>query len=612
MSHPNPSTALARVLVDELARCGLTDAVLAPGSRSTALAYALQDHPGVSLHVEIDERSAGFLAVGLARGSGRPAAVVTTSGTATANLFPAVIEADAARVPLLLLTADRPPELRHTAANQTIDQVKLHGDRVRWFCEVGVAEDLATSNAYWRATACRAWAAAAGVAGAGAGALGGSAGAGGAGPVHLNLAFREPTVPAVNDGRVVGHATVHAYDGRADDQPWTRTYGGARRLDAGDLHAWSDRIAATRRGLIVLGDCDVDRAALADLAEATGWPVLAEVVSSRRGGGAISHAHLLLGVPEFATAHRPDLVIRVGRTGLSRPLEQWLDSSIPQVVVDADGAWLDPARSAAAVVAADPSWWCHDVAARLARLRRDAPQDNQDGDAWMQAWRRADAAAAVAVGHHLDDAKPSGPGAARATLASVPAVPGATLVVASSAPVRDLDAYSAARDDVRVVANRGASGIDGFVSTALGVALATDGPTVALAGDLSFLHDQSGLLLRPDRDVDLVLVVIDNDGGGLFHQLPQAAQPHFERLFATPHGIDLRDVAHAHRVAASLVTSLADLRQAIGVAVESGGVHVLVVPTDRSADVDVRASLRSAVAASLAALAGAGSDVAQD
>lgn len=573
----NPSHALALVLVDELARCGVTEAVLAPGSRSTALAMALHDDPRLRLHVEVDERSAGFLAIGLARVTGRPAVVVTTSGSATANLHPAVVEADEAGVPLLLFTADRPPELRHTGANQAIDQLKLYGDAVRWFCEVGVPEDRPGVVAYWRSTTCRAVAEAVGLRGP-------------AGPVHCNLAFREPTVPATDDGRTRADGPFRQpLAGRPDRRAWTTVDLPPRRVPDAELTAFAGRVAGTERGLLVVGDTTAGPGPLHALAAATGWPVVAEPTSNARyGPHAVAHAAPLLGVAAFRDAHRPDLVVRVGRPTVSRSVLDLLDDRVPQVVVSPDGAWHDPTRGATDLVVADPDLL---VAAVAAQLPVPASSD------WGRSWHGADAAAAAAIAGVLADQRgPTEPGAARATLAAVP--DGGALVVASSMPIRDLDAWAPTREHVRVLANRGASGIDGFVSTALGVALAHDGPTVALAGDLSFLHDRNGLLVRPDvARLDLVLVVVDNDGGGIFHFLPQADHPgSFERLFGTPHGLDLADVARTHDLG-YVAPGPGSLADEVRDRARSGGLHLVHVRTDRQANRDLHARLQDAVAA---------------
>lgn len=572
-SAANPSHALAVVLVDELVRAGVTDAVVAPGSRSTALAMALHADDRMRLHVQIDERSAGFLAVGLARATGDPAVVVTTSGGATVNLHPAVVEADTAGVPLLLVTADRPPELRDTGANQTIDQLKLYGDAVRWFCELGVPEDVPGIVATWRSTACRAVAEARGLAGP-------------AGPVHCNVAFREPTVPATDDGRAAAPRPFdQPLDGRPDGAPWTRVAPAPRVPDEVEVTAMADRLSTVERGLLVVGHPAVDGAAVDRLATTLGWPIVAEPGSgARHGPHVVAHAGPLLGAPGFAGAHAPDLVLRLGRPTVSRAVLSALDAP-EHVAVVADGRWHDPTRSTTRLLVAEPSTLCDQLVDRC---------PPRHPGAWWAAWREADAAAEEAVVAVLaDETGHTEPGIARDTLAAVPS--GGTLCVASSMPVRDLDAWAPARGDVRVVANRGASGIDGFVSTSLGIALGHPGPTVALAGDLSFLHDINGLLARPDGAADLVLVVVDNDGGGIFHFLPQAGFPDaFERVFGTPHGTDLPGLARAHGLAVATPDPGA-LAAEVTERAAAGGRHLVHVRTDRQDNLDLHRRLQSAV-----------------
>ncbi len=570
MTRSSPSTLLARAVVDELARNGMTDACLAPGSRSAPLALALHDDPRIRLHVRIDERSVSFLALGIAKASRRPVAVVCTSGTAAANLHPAVLEADASRVPLLVLTADRPPELRGTGANQTVDQIKLYGAAVRWFCEVGVAETGGDANAYWRSTVCRAW-------GEASGALTGPPG-----PVHCNVALREPLTAPPGEPP----------PGRARARPWTSTRSAPRPPGEADVAEVRGRIAATERGLIVAGDGEVcDPAALLGLAEMAGWPLLAEPQSGlRQGDGAISAYDMLLRDDAFAARHRPELVLRVGRVGLSKALLARLDGGIPQIVVDPHGAWHDPGRSAARVVTADPSLLAAAVAGNL---------PGRGAGEWLASWLDAEHRVRAAVDATLDaEPAPTEPRTARDLGALAP--DGSVLVAASSMPIRDLDGYLRPRRGLRVLANRGASGIDGFVSTALGVAIGSEeGPAFALAGDLSVLHDANGLLASADG-ADVVIVVVNNDGGGIFSFLPQAELPGgFERLFGTPHGVDLARLAAAYGAGHRRLDIAAELSQALTAARAAGGVQLVEVRTERAANVALHRRLVAAAHAAL-------------
>jgi 2-succinyl-5-enolpyruvyl-6-hydroxy-3-cyclohexene-1-carboxylate synthase len=622
----NPSTAFAAALVDELARCGLAEAVIAPGSRNAPLAMALWEHAQRSegrlrLHVRIDERSAAFLALGLAKVSRRPVAVVCTSGTAAAHFHAAVIEADESAVPLLVLTADRPPELRGTGANQTIDQLKLYGNAVRWFCEVGVPEARPGMNAYWRSLACRAWALASGAAGTAPG------------PVHLNLPLREPLVPDTADAGDPGGADGDARDedaggpGAADRDAGDPGTGNPGRQDpgagrVGEATGWPEPLAGrpggapwtaiggtaapaalelpwTERGVVICGDSCADPAALLRLAEEAGWPVMAEPSSGARAGpSALAAYPYLLDSPEFVAGHRPDLIVSCGRPGLSRGQLAYLKTASPSgaaprhvVVAQAPGRWADPDRSAT------------DVAAAV-RLAGPGPPG---GTGWLASWLAADeAAGAAAAGIFGADDALSEPRLARDLAAALP--DGALLWAASSLPIRDLDQQMAPRAGVTVLANRGASGIDGLISSACGAALAHQraggGPAVALLGDLAFLHDTPGLFAGPDEPrPDLILVVVNNDGGGIFSLLEQAAFPGpFERVFGTPHGGALAQAAAAAGLSATILDRASGLAGALrGDGHRPGaGIRVVEVRTSRAAGTALRGRLRAACTAAAA------------
>jgi 2-succinyl-5-enolpyruvyl-6-hydroxy-3-cyclohexene-1-carboxylate synthase len=561
--------AAAVCLFDELARCGVGHVCLSPGSRSTPLSVAATEDERLRVHVSIDERSSAFLAVGIARASGVPAVVVSTSGTAAANFSSAVAEASNGSVPLVVVTADRPPELRRAGANQTIDQVKLYGDAVRWFCETGVPEDLPLTNAYWRSLACRAWA---------------EATAGDPGPVHLNVSFREPLVPPP------GGVFEHELSGRAGGRPWTETRPPDAAPSDEDVEWLARVVETTERGLILAGAGEVEPAGVHALAAAAGWPVLAEPASGLRSGPhAISTYEALLRAG-WGDAHRPDFVLRTGKIGISRVVNAFFRGD-DQALVDPHGRWLDPERAAARIVRAAPSELCAAVAGRVAS-RGESP--------WLARWTAAERAARTAIDSLLDEhPEVSEPRIARDLAAHVPG--GTALVVAASMPVRDLDWFMAPRTGLRVLGNRGANGIDGFVSTVLGAALASEGPVVALAGDLSLLHDQNGLLLAPDGDLNAVFVVLDNDGGGIFSFLPQAGTvPDFERTFATPHGIDLSKLAAVYGCGYGEVGAPGDLTGAVDEALAGGGVRIVGARTDRIANVELHRALWDAVAASLA------------
>ncbi len=545
MAGVNPSTALARVLVDELIACGVTEVVLAPGSRNAPLSMALHDADATGrlrLHVRIDERTAGFLAVGLARGSGAPAAVVTTSGTAVANLHPAVMEAHHGGVGLVVLSADRPPWLRDVGANQAIDQQTLFGPALRFFHEFAVPQRVPGQNAPWRAMVCRA--------------VGAALGADGRrGPVQLNLPLAEPLLPDPGDGLDGWPEQLIGRDG-----PWTRMAGfvdgpsvpppdaGERVLFLADLtHPWAAPVAAA--GHVVLSEA-----------------------GGAAGSSVLSAGMHLLAAPDFLDAKRPDRVIVLGRPTLYRQVGRLLaDSRVTVDVVAQPQGFADPAGTARVVAPG--------------RLDVSALPDA----AWAQDWYRANHAAAAAVRSVVDDLDIAfSPRLARELVAALPEP--ATLVLGSSQGPRDVGLTSFARDDLRVVANRGVAGIDGTVSTAVGVALAAEdhsdadaAPTVAMMGDLTFLHDMTGLVIGPHEPrPDLAIVVSSNDGGAIFSTLEPGEPAYaraFERVFGTSHGVQLAGVAEACGVEHVLVSTAGELADAIA---EPAGIRVVEVPTSRT------------------------------
>ena len=560
MNTGDLNAALSRTLVDEWARAGVTVAAVSPGSRSTPLALALAGDGRIAVHVFLDERSGAFFALGSAKATGRPAVVLCTSGTAAAELHPAVLEASHARVPLLVCTADRPPELRDTGAGQAVDQLKLYGDAVRWFAEVGAPTDGDAHGPYWRSVAARAVAAASGPP---------------AGPVHLNLAFREPLLPS--------GAEVALPPGRADGAPWVATASRRPRPDPDDVDRLALLVAATTRGIVVAGwGADVGPAVVERFAAGARWPVLADPISGlRQGPNAISTYDALLRSPA-ADGLRPDLVLRLGAPLTGKAVTSWLDASVPQVVVDPDGAWLDPHRAASERIVADPNALLDAVS-----LRGPA----RDQSFWLTSWQVAETAGRRAIDGLVDSwPEPFEGRVARDVVGGLP--DGATLVVGSSMPVRDVESVARPRSGLRFLSNRGVNGIDGFVSTVLGVAASTPaGPVVGLCGDLTFLHDAGGLLGAARRGLDATFVVVDNDGGGIFSFLPQAAglgagpAEHFETLFGTPQGVDLAALAAVHGVAAERVAKADDVVPALERAIGAGGVRLVVVTTDRADNV---------------------------
>jgi 2-succinyl-5-enolpyruvyl-6-hydroxy-3-cyclohexene-1-carboxylate synthase len=543
---------LLRAFVDELVRCGVTDVCTSPGSRSTPLVAALVRDGRLRTTSHVDERCAGFFALGAAKASGRPVALACTSGTAAANYLPAVVEAHEAGVPLLVLTADRPPELRAVGAGQAIDQIGLYGRNVRWFMEVGNHDATPDRIRWMRMLACRAVAATR---------------AGRPGPVHLNFPLREPLVPPAD-------LPPDIAPGRPDGAPWIALPAAVEDAPVA--------LTEGRRGVVVAG-AGTDPG-VADVAAAAGWPVLADPMSgARRGAAAVAHYDALLRDPVFAGAHRPDVLLRTGDLPTSKPLRAWLAGlgKTQQLAFPAPSVWADPDATLS----------------RMLRGRLASLPPAEDG--WLAAWRHADARVADAFAGMLGD-ELSEPLLARELAARLPA--GATLLVASSMPVRDLESFAPVREDPpRVLSNRGANGIDGTVSTAYGIASVSDGPVVALLGDVALLHDVGGLLAGRRLGIPLVLVVIDNDGGGIFEFLPVGAErDFFEEHVATPHGVDLSLAAALYGCAHERPADLGELDTAIDAALGRNGTTIVEVRTER---VENLALHRRTTEAALAALA---------
>jgi len=543
MTHPNASTALARVVVDELACQGVEVMVIAPGSRSGALAIAAAQHPDIETRVVIDERSAAFHALGVARASRVPAAVLSTSGTAPANFFPAIVEADMSFVPLVVISADRPAEMQGVGANQTVDQVEMFGTRTRAYAGIEAPSAGEDSNVLWRGVVTR---------------LVASANGGSPGPVHLNVRFREPTVPVSDDGRVSAEPYGFA-------TPRVRSL----PMETGDEAHEDMPVLEADRGLLIAGDGAYDRERLLGRAAELGWPILATALSGMRGRGVVSTYHHLLakGVP---AALQPETVVAVGAIGPSSRLETLIATAPTRVRIDRWGRRVDPERNATHVLHGD-------VGELLEQAR---PVSNE----WALSWSEADQRARSRLREILSETRAmSGP----AVVVAVDDLDWAALAVASSLPIRDVDAHL--DHPGPVFANRGASGIDGFVSTALGVASRIP-QTLALAGDLSLLHDSNGFIV--DAAIDVTIVVVDNEGGGLFDSLPQARHaPEYERLFVTRPNRSFRDLARFHGLRYEEAGDMAGLARAVGESLHRPGIDLIRVSVDREHDLAVRAQM---------------------
>jgi 2-succinyl-5-enolpyruvyl-6-hydroxy-3-cyclohexene-1-carboxylate synthase len=539
-------------LVDQWVRHGLRHAVIAPGSRSTPMALALTDRAEVSVHVFHDERSAAFAALGIALSTGLPAALLCTSGTAATHFHAAVVEAHQSGVSMMVLTANRPPELHGVGAPQTIEQANLYGAAVRWFHDPGVAND--DQRGTWRWIASTAWGMSTGPS---------------AGPVHLDLAFREPLVGVTGALPEVADFELPA----------------APHVVVDDIV----ELAGEERGVIVAGNGVDDPAAVAALAAATGWPVLADPLSGCQAlGEAVVRFDAVLRHGGFASAHRPAVVLQLGMPPASKVLAQWLaGSGAEHVAVSPVGLISDPNLVGAMQVHASIRQICATLAEAATSKDR----------AWMGEWLLADLAARSAVEDVLaSETVMSEPGVARAVTAAVRA--GGHLMVASSMPVRDVEWFGTPRADITVHSNRGANGIDGVIATAIGVALGSGVPTAVLLGDIAFCHDSSSLTALAARGLDLKVIVTDNDGGAIFSFLPQAvALPveRFEQLFGTPHSTDIVALARAHGLRAYDADSVESLTAAF----TEPDTCVVRVPSNRVTNVEVHAALNAAVHAAL-------------
>lgn len=566
---PNRNTLWAAIFMDELARSGVRELCLAPGSRSAPLVLAAAADARIRIFVHLDERSAAYFALGIGKRTGRPAAVLTTSGTAAANLHPAVIEAAQSETPLLLLTADRPPRLRHADANQAIDQVRLFGSYPSEFFDltVPVAEEAALRHL--RTQASRAVSAAVGLPG---------------GAVHVNIPFEKPLEPVRVEGDVpegLGRDHPLATAGRPGRQPWTVV--GPRRATPSyeELGALAELMGGARKGIIVAGPNPEPARlgpALSRLSAATGFPVLADPLSGARyrphhGAAVLGGYDLFLRDPEVRAALAPDVVLRFGQTPTSAAVAAWLEDHVGayQIVVDPGHRWKDHTATATHYIRSDPTV--------LAASLEGEVQHQGAGD-WRSLWRDLEEAALAVASVESEQTFFEG-SILSEVLQSLPEA--ASLFVSSSMPIRDLDMFGAPREHrIDVFGNRGASGIDGIVSTALGVAVGHPGPTVAILGDIAFYHDMNGLLATREDDADVVFLVINNDGGGIFHMLPvRAWEPAFTPYFATPHGLDFRHVAALYGLPYHRAGGREGVRHALEQAMVQGGSHVIEVLSDR-------------------------------
>ena len=578
----NPLFAYIGAFVAELPRAGVQHAVICPGSRSTPLAMALATQPDIRVWMHVDERSAAFFALGMAKQLRAPVALVCTSGSAAANFFPAIVEAKLSHVPLLVLTADRPPELRDNGAPQTIDQLHLYGTHAKWFHEVALPEATPAALRYIRTVASRAIATARAIP---------------AGPVHLNMPFREPLVP----GHGPSPTPSPFYEWRGEPAIIV-TEPATTALDPAYLMDLTDRLYGTPRGLLIVGP--IDRPDLIEPVLALGrqlrYPILADPLAGLRGGEDDSllcaSYDAFLRDTDFVVAHPPEIIVRLGAMPISKPLLQYLQhyGDCPQIVVDSNGEWPDPTNLATEMIHVDPVQFCLDVMAD--RLTNQPSTPNP----WLDAWHNAEQTTRATLQAGIDTFAPSFEGRVFTELAQL-LPPTTTLFVGNSMPVRDLDTFFWHAPGVRVMANRGANGIDGIISTALGVsAMQPEARTVLVIGDLSFYHDLNGLLAAKLHQLHLTIVLINNDGGGIFSFLPQADFPdHFEQLFGTPTGLDFALAVQMYGGTFQHAQFWKHFREIIAQSLEIGGLQVVQVTTDRASNVTMHRELWQQVGAAL-------------
>jgi 2-succinyl-5-enolpyruvyl-6-hydroxy-3-cyclohexene-1-carboxylate synthase len=558
--------------VSTLAAAGVRHVCACPGSRSTPLAIQLARQPGIKLWMHLDERSAAYFGLGLARALRAPVALLATSGTATTNFFPAIVEAGLSRIPLVVLTADRPHELRDNGAAQTIDQLHLYGQHVKWFFDLPEPDGTQTQVQHLAALAARAVSTALAEPG---------------GPVHLNWPFRDPLVPAPVAINAVPVVRVSR----------------ARLAPSPDL---VDELALTvggrPRGVVVVGQHDDP--ALIDpvtrLAGRLGYPILADALSNLRHGPH-DRSHVIDTYDAFlrdaviADQFAPELVLRIGAIPTSKPLLQFLESksAARHVVVD-PGGWRDPSSQATDLLHVDPAMLC----AALADHARPEPER-----AWLAAWQSVNGAARRAIDAHFAASSELSEGKLFALLGD--RLPDRAVVYAgNSMPVRDMDSFLfQANTRLRCLSNRGANGIDGVVSSALGVSAAGGGPVVLVIGDISFYHDLNGLLAVNRHALDLLVVLVNNDGGGIFSFLPQAdtrgIEGDFELLFGTPHGLNFQPFVEGYGGRFVRVGDWSDFGSAVSEGLARGGLQVVEVSTDRQYNVVQHRAVWRAVADAL-------------
>jgi 2-succinyl-5-enolpyruvyl-6-hydroxy-3-cyclohexene-1-carboxylate synthase len=568
MNETDSFTQYVANFVDELVCSGVEKVVISPGSRSTPLAILMAEHPKLTCYINIDERSAGFFALGIAKSQNKPVALLCTSGTAAANYYPAIVEAHYSRVPLLVLTADRPHELRDVGAPQAIDQIHMYGKYAKWFVDLALPEERQGMLRYVRTVAGRAV---------------GTAATSPAGVVHLNFPLREPLVPNIN--------MPNLWRQQDNRSTYLHIPSASSVLSDDEMDNIAQLVKASSNGLIICGennDLEFGENVLR-LSEHLKYPVLADPLSQLRSGvlkqGIIDSYDLILKDAELVKELEPKVIIRFGPMPVSKPLMLMLKNNpeITQIVVDQAGVYRDPTLNASHMITCDENVFCQSLINNVEKV-----QTSNFYESWIGCneiyWEMVD--------HSLGKITDMFEGKIVRELQEL--LPNrCTLVVGNSMPIRDVDTFFGhTNKDISIIANRGASGIDGVVSTALGTSVVTTKPTYLLIGDLSFYHDLNGLLAAKMHNLDLTIILINNDGGGIFSFLPQSnEEKHFETLYGTPIGIDFSKVVDMYNGSYKKVESWEDLHTYFGTIGESKGLKVIEIPTDRKTRVKVHREL---------------------
>ncbi|QQZ10534.1 2-succinyl-5-enolpyruvyl-6-hydroxy-3-cyclohexene-1-carboxylic-acid synthase [Heyndrickxia vini] len=574
MNHQETLTTYLASFIQGLSNSGVRDVVISPGSRSTPLALLIADHPKLKYHINIDERSAAFFALGIAKQTRNPVALLCTSGTAAANYFPAIVEAKLSRIPLIVLTADRPHELRDIGAPQAIDQIHLYGKHVKWFAEMALPEIGKEMTYYARTTATRAISMSIQQP---------------AGPVHLNFPIREPLLPRLTPSPF----------GELEDQSVIKVKQGSTLLDLGEMKTICDRLQTLEKGLIVCGAIDYPQfsAAVLEMADSLGYPIIADPLSQLRSGTFSenniidSYDAILKDIVSDEMLY-PDVIIRFGGMPVSKPLTKFMKrlEGTEQYIIEAGDSWRDPINSATQMIYCDETLFCEGLLNQL---------DTKRHSKWLKMWQNLNQIARNTIINEISDISELDEG--KLVLELIKRLPqNSHLFVGNSMPIRDVDTFfHFNQQNIRVLANRGANGIDGVVSSALGASLYGES-LFLLIGDLSFFHDLNGLLAAKMHQLNITIIVINNNGGGIFSFLPQSNEPkHFEALFGTPTDIEFEYVVKMYNGKYSKISNWDEFHRSINEAITLKGLNVIEVPTNRDVNVEIHRKMWKRVSAEI-------------